>query len=53
MVIMWKARNIRSLFLLKDKNDYKLCVIYKGDCSCGSCYIGETKPNAKVRWNEQ
>ena len=52
MVITWKTRNIRSLFPLKDKNDYKSCVIYKGDCSCGSCYIGETKRNAEVRWNE-
>ena len=52
MVITWKTRNIRSLFPLKDKNDYKSCVIYKGDCFCGSRYIGETKRNAKVRWNE-
>ena len=52
MVIMWKTRNIRSLFPLKDKNDYKSCVIYKGDCSCGSRYICETKRNAEVRWNE-
>ena len=49
MVITWKTRNIRSLFPLKDKNDYKLCVIYKGDCSCASRYIGETKRNAEVR----
>ena len=52
MVITWKTRNIRSLFSLKDKNDYKSCVIYKGDCSCGSHYIGEAKCNAEVRWNE-
>ena len=52
MVITRKTRNIQSLFLLKDKNDYKSCVIYKGDCSCGSRYIGETKRNAEVRWNE-
>ena len=52
MVTTWKTRNIRSLFPLKDKNDYKSCVIYKGDCSCGSRYIGETKRNAEVRWNE-
>ena len=51
MVITWKTRNIRSLFPLKDKNDYKLC-IYAGVCSCGLCYIGETKRNAEVRWNE-
>ena len=52
MVIMWKTRNTRSLFPLKDKNDYKSCVIYEGDCSCGSSYIGETKRNVEVRWNE-
>ena len=52
IVITWKTRNIRSLFPLKDKTDYKPCVIYKGDCSCGSRYIGETKRNAEVRWNE-
>ena len=52
MVITWKTRNIRSLFPLKDKNDYRSCVIYKGDCSCGSRYIGETKRNVEVRWNE-
>ena len=27
-------------------------MIYKGDCSCGSRYIGEIKRNAEVRWNE-
>ena len=32
--ITWKTRNIRSLFSLKDKNDYKSCVIHKGVCSC-------------------
>ena len=52
MVIMWKTKNIRPLFPLKDKNDYKSCVIYKRDCSCSSRYIGETKHNAEVRWNE-
>ena len=52
MVIKWKIKNIQSLFPLNDKNDYKSCVIYKGDCSCGSTYIGETKRNAEVRLNE-
>ena len=33
-------------------NEIKTCVIYKGNCSCGSRYIGETKRNAEVRWNE-
>ena len=52
IAIAWKTRNIRSLFPLKDKSDYKSCVIYKGGCSCGSRHIGETKRNAEVRWNE-
>ena len=53
IVITYKTRNIRSLFYLKNKNDYKSCVFYKGDCSCDSCYIGETKRNAEVRWNDK
>ena len=52
MVITYKTRYIQSLFPLKDKRDYKSCVICKGDYSCGSRYIGETKHNAKVTWNE-
>ena len=52
IVITWKARNTQSLFSLKDKNDFKLCVIYKCDCFCGSRYIGEIKRIAEVRWNE-
>ena len=47
-----KTRNIRSLFPLKDKSNYKSCVIYKEHCSCGSCYIGEAERNAEVRWDE-
>ena len=42
VVITLKTRNTQSLFLSKDKNDYKSCVIYKEDCSFGSPYIGET-----------
>ena len=38
--------------LIKRKNDYKSCVIYKGDCSFVSGYIGETKRNSEIRWNE-
>ena len=48
VVIMWKITNIPSLCDLKDKIDYKWCVIYQGDCSCGSRYIGEAKHNAQV-----
>ena len=43
IAIAWKTKNIRSLVPLKYKNDYKSCVIYKGDCSCDSRYIGETQ----------
>ena len=52
ILITWKTRNIRSLFPLKEKNHHKSFVIYKRDCSCGSCYIGENKSNVEVRWNE-
>ena len=36
MVRTWKTTKIRSLFLLKDKNDYKSCVVYNGYSSCES-----------------
>ena len=52
VVIMQKTRNILSLFPLKDKNNYKSCVIYKEDCSCVSSYIGQTKRKANATWNE-
>ena len=52
IVITWITRNIRSLFRVKDKNDYKSGVTHKRDCSCGSRYIRKTKRNAEVRWNE-
>ena len=28
------------------------CVIYKGTCSCGETYIGETIHNTLIRWKE-
>ena len=52
LAIAGKTRNIWSLFFKKDKNDYKSCARYKGDCSCDSRYISENKHNAEVRWNE-
>ena len=39
MIITWKTKNIGSFFSLKDKNNYKSCVIYKRDCSSRSRYI--------------
>ena len=52
VTIAGKTTNIRSLFLSKDQNDYKSSAKFKGDCSCGSWYTGETKNNTEVRWNE-
>ena len=37
---------------MREKNVYKLCVIYKAYCSLGSCYTGEAKHYTDVRWNE-
>ena len=33
-------------------NNYQSRARYKGDCSCGLCYISKTKHNTAVRWNE-
>ena len=52
IVIKWSTKKVKSLFKLKDKNPYPACVIYEGECSCDSKYIGETHRNARVRWNE-
>ena len=47
MVITWETRNIWSLISLKDKNDYKSCVIYKGVCSV--VHVTLAKPNIMQR----
>ena len=54
IIITWKTRKIRSLFPIKDRVTRELSsyLIYKGSCSCGLDYIGETKRNAKTRWLE-
>ena len=31
---------------------HQACKIYKGVCSCGERYIGETVRNAELRWGE-
>ena len=38
------------MFAFKNKSDYQLCVIEV--CSCGQCFIGETKRNAEAGSNE-
>ena len=51
--IIWNTRKIESLFNNKDKVQHLSCVIYKGVCSCGADYIGETTIlYVKIRWNE-
>ena len=40
------------MFKLKDKNIYPSSIIYKGVCSCGVEYEGETQRIAEVRWRE-
>ena len=44
--------NIQSLFNNKDKVKHHSCVVYRGICSCGADYIGETIRNSQIRWNE-
>ena len=51
-IILWQTRRIKSLFNNKDKNIHRSKVIYKGDCSCGVDYIGETVRNLAVRTAE-
>ena len=52
MIRKWKIGNITILVTFKRQKRLKSCVLYKGDCSCGSRYIGETKRNAEIIWNE-
>ena len=53
IVIKWVTRKIQTLFSLKSKNPHPACKIYQGVCNvCGLSYIGETKRNVEVRWEE-
>ena len=51
-VIIWKTKNIRSLFDLKDKTNHVSSVLYEGKCNCGENYNGETRRNVTIRWDE-
>ena len=33
----------KSLFKVKSKNPHLSCVVYRGRCSCGEEYVGETE----------
>ena len=52
IVIKWNTKKVQSLFKLKSENPHQSCKIYHGVCSCGETYIGETKRNVEVRWDE-
>ena len=47
--MIWNTRKIQSLFNYKDKIQHHSCVIYRGVCSCGADYIGETIRNSEIR----
>ena len=51
-VIIWKTRNIRSLFNLKDKTSHVSSVVYERKCNCWRKIIGETGRNVTIRWDE-
>ena len=48
-VVIWKARNVRSLFNLKDNASHVSSVVYEGKPNCGENYIGENGPNVTIR----
>ena len=53
IVVKWITRKIRTLFSLKSRNPHPACKIYRGECNdCGQIYIGETKRNVEIRWDE-
>ena len=50
--VVWKTKKVKSFFPLKDKNLHPSCKIYYGLSSCGEDYVGETKRNVSVRYDE-
>ena len=50
--IKWLMQKVKNLFRVKDTSLHQACKIYKGVCSCGESYIGETVRNVELRWGE-
>ena len=50
--IKWLTKKVKTLFKVKEKSLHRACKIYKGVCSCGESYIGETIKNVEGRWDE-
>ena len=51
--IVCNTRKIRSLFQIKDNVKHYSGVIFKGNCSCGENYVGESARNVVLRWAER
>ena len=49
---VWNTRKVKSLFNNKDKESHYSFIIYRGICSCGADYVGETVRNARLLWKE-
>ena len=52
MAVKCLTKKVKSLFLLKDRNLHPSYKIYKGICSFGETYIGETIRYVEERWSE-
>ena len=50
--IKWLTKKLKILFKVQHKSLHQACKIYKGVCSCGETYIGETMRNVEVCWDE-
>ena len=50
--VIWNTQKIKSLFPIKDRVQHSSNVTYEWKCSCQHSYVGETKRNVEVRWNE-
>ena len=48
----WLTKKVKTRFRVKDESLHQACKIYKGVCSCGESYIGETIRNVEVRQDE-
>ena len=48
----WLIKKLKALFKVKDKSLHQFCKIYKGACSYGEGYIGDTIRNVEVRCDE-
>ena len=50
--IKWITKKMTDLFCLKSKNHHPTCAICKGGCTYKGNYMGETKRNVEIRWEE-